>query len=78
MAARARTGALHLTNEQLVYEVTGDGERLVVALSVADRPADLPAARAGAPLSGAAEIVAAGSDGARVWLPAHGWAVLDG
>ena len=74
----ARTATLHLTNEQLVYEAAADGERLVVALSVADRPADLPAARAGALLAGAGQVVAGGSDGARVRLAPHGWAVLAG
>jgi cyclomaltodextrinase len=43
----ARTMTLHLANEQLVYETAADGRRLVVALSVADRPGELPAARAG-------------------------------
>jgi len=40
---RARTRTLHLTNEQFVYEAYGDGQRLVMALNVADRPAEVPA-----------------------------------
>ena len=74
----ARTATLHLANEQLVYEVVGEGQRLVVALSVADRPAELPAPCAGGVLAGEAEVLGAGTDGARVRLPAHGWAVLVG
>ncbi|MGY1887440.1 alpha-amylase family protein [Blastococcus sp. SYSU DS0753] len=74
----ARTRTLHLTNETVVYEAVAGSERLVVALSVADGPAELPAPRAGAVLSGAADVSAPGSDGARVRVPAHGWAVLAG
>lgn len=70
----ARTTTLHLANEQLVYEAAGEGERLVVALSVGEQPAEVPAAGAGAVLAGAAEVVVGG----RVRLPAHGWAVLEG
>jgi hypothetical protein len=63
---------VHLTNEQLVYEAVGEGQRLVVALSVADRPVEVPAA-GGRVLAGEAR-----SGDGRVHLPAHGWAVLDG
>lgn len=74
----ARTTTLHLANEQVVYETrTGEG-RLVVALSVADRPAELPAPHAGAVLSGSADLLDGGTGQARVRLPAHGWAVLAG
>jgi cyclomaltodextrinase len=69
----ARTRALHLANEQLVYEVTAAGERLVVALNVADAAAELPARGAGEVLAGAADVA-----GGRVRLEAHGWAVLEG
>ena len=44
----ARTAPLHLANEQLVYEARAGEDRLVVALSVTDRPAELPAPGAGA------------------------------
>jgi cyclomaltodextrinase len=69
----ARTTTLHLANEQLAYEAVADGQRLVVALSVGDRPAEVPAKGAGRVLAGEAEVV----DGGRVRLPAHGWAVLE-
>jgi len=74
----ARTTTLHLANEQLVLEATGDEGRLVVALSVGDQPMDVPAPRARQVLAGEAELVEAGTDSARLRLPAHGWAVLDG
>lgn len=69
----ARTRTLHLANEQVVYEAVADGGRLVVALSVGDRPVELPADGAGRVLAGGAELA-----GGRVRLPAHGWAVLEG
>ena len=69
----ARTTTLHLANEQLAYEAVGDGQRLVVALSVGERPVELPAKGAGRVLAGDAEVA-----GGRVRLPAHGWAVLEG
>ena len=62
-----------MANEQLVYAVAGDGERLLVALNLADSPARVPAPGAGAVLAGASSV---GRDG--VELPAHGWAVLTG
>ncbi|TFV66986.1 UNVERIFIED_ORG: DUF3459 domain-containing protein [Bacillus sp. AZ43] len=68
----ARTRTLHLTNQQLAYEAVGDGGRLVVALSVADRPARVPVP-GGAVLAGDARAVEGGLE-----LPAHGWAVLAG
>jgi cyclomaltodextrinase len=74
----ARTAALHLTNEQLVYEVSGGGGRLVVALSVGEQPVEVPAPRAGERLAGTGDVVGTGTDSARVGLPAHGWAVLAG
>ncbi|TFV43583.1 alpha-amylase family protein [Blastococcus sp. TF02A-35] len=69
----ARPRTVHLANEQLAYEVAGEGERLVVALNVAGAPAELPVPGAGAVLAGAAD-----AGGGRVRLPAHGWAVLAG
>jgi cyclomaltodextrinase / maltogenic alpha-amylase / neopullulanase len=74
----ARTRTLHLANEQLVYEARAederaDGGRLVVALSVGERPAEVPVRGAGRLLAGAADVA-----GDRVRLPAHGWAVLEG
>jgi cyclomaltodextrinase len=70
----ARTATVHLSNEQLVYETAADGQRLVVALSVGQQPAEVPAHGAGEVLAGQAEVV----DGGRVRLPAHGWAILGG
>ncbi|SFF86829.1 alpha-amylase family glycosyl hydrolase [Blastococcus tunisiensis] len=74
----ARTRTLHLANEQLVYEVRAedervDGGRLVVALSVGEQPVEVPVPGAGGLLVGAADLA-----GDRVRLPAHGWAVLEG
>jgi hypothetical protein len=65
---------VHLANEQLAYEAVGDGQRLVVALSVGERPAEVPVHGAGRVLAGDAEVLDAG----QVRLPAHGWAVLEG
>ncbi|MCW2580459.1 MAG: Alpha amylase [Blastococcus sp.] len=73
-----RTTTLHLTNEQLVYEVAGGAERLVVALSLGEGPVEVPAPRAGAVLAGGAGVEGPGTEGARLRLPAHGWAVLAG
>ena len=72
----ARTTTLHLSNEQLVYEAFSGAERLVVALTVADGPVEVPARQAGKLLAGCADVVGPGTDGARVRLPAQGWAVL--
>jgi cyclomaltodextrinase / maltogenic alpha-amylase / neopullulanase len=64
---------VHVANEQLVYAVAGDGERLLVALNLADSAVRVPAPGAGAVLAGSGTI---GRDD--VELPAHGWAVLTG
>lgn len=82
----ARTEVRSLANEQLVYEaVAADGDaRLVVALNLADAPAELPVPGSGAVLAGAGDVVGAGGDAVGaggdvvVHLPAHGWAVLEG
>src|SRR4051812_24466455 len=71
---RARTTPLHLGNLQLSYASAADGQRLVVALNLADEPADLPAPGAGTLLAGAGEV----RPGRSVRLPGHGWAVLAG
>jgi cyclomaltodextrinase len=70
---RARSTPLHRDNRQLSYAVAADGQRLVVALNLADTPAVLPAQGAGAVLAGAATVRRDA-----VELGAHGWAVLDG
>ena len=74
----ARTHAMHLANEQLVYEVVADEGRLVVALNVGDAAADLPASGAGDVLAGAATVTRPSSASTRVRLDPHGWAVLAG
>nr|WP_239521775.1 DUF3459 domain-containing protein [Geodermatophilus sabuli] len=70
---RARTEAVHVANEQLVYRSAGDGGRLLVALNLADAPARVPAPGAGELLAGAATV-----GGGSAQLPPHGWAVLAG
>jgi cyclomaltodextrinase len=70
---RARTTPLHRDNRQLSYAVSGDGQRLVVALNLADAPASVPVAGAGELLAGAGTL-----RGDVVRLDAHGWAILGG
>jgi len=74
----ARTTPLHRDNRQLSYAVTGEGERLVVALNLADTPVAVPAAGAGELLAGGGTVERPGTDRAVVRLGAHGWAVLAG
>ncbi|MGY1857651.1 alpha-amylase family protein [Modestobacter sp. SYSU DS0290] len=69
----ARTEVLHRDNTQLSYVSSGDGERLVVVLNLADTPALVPAPGAGALLAGAGQVQ---RDGVR--LEPHGWAVVAG
>jgi cyclomaltodextrinase len=74
---RARTTAVHLTNEQFAY-AAGDGtHKVIVALSVGAASAELPVPYGKSVLHGAAELRQAGSADAAVVLPAHGWAVLE-
>jgi cyclomaltodextrinase / maltogenic alpha-amylase / neopullulanase len=74
----ASTTTLHLTNEQLAYEVSAEGQRLVVVLSLETDEVEVPAARAGELLAGDADVLDAGTDDARVRLRPRGWAVLSG
>jgi len=74
----ARTDLLHRDNRQLGYAVTGDGQRLVVALNLADVAATVPAAGAGEVLAGEGWVQQPGTDRAAVLLPPHGWAILAG
>lgn len=62
---------VHTANEQLVYRCEGDGEAIVVALNLADRPVTVPAPRTDAVLVGEAVLT-----DAHVQLPARGWAIL--
>ncbi len=48
-----------------------------VVLSVGEGPAEVPARGAGRLRDGDAEVQGTGTDGARLRLPAHGWAVLE-
>jgi cyclomaltodextrinase len=75
---RGRTTPLHRDNRQLSYAVSADGQRLVIALNLADTPASLPAAGAGALLAGAGTVREPGTDRAVVELGERGWAILDG
>jgi len=76
---RAQIRRLNLTNQQFSYETAGDGGCLLVALNLADSPAEqsVPGLGVGTLLAGEAVVVDPGSDTARIRLPAHGWAVLD-
>lgn len=66
----ARTDVALLENERIVYDAVGAaGERLRVALNLADAP--LEAAASGDVVAGSAHV----ADG-RVVVPPHGWAVL--
>lgn len=69
----ARTTPLHRDNRQFSYAVAGEGQRLVVALNLADTAATVPAAGVGELLAGAATV---SRDAVR--LEPHGWAVLTG
>lgn len=75
---RARTRTVHLTNEQLVLTLNEGAGRLLVALNLADTAALLPAPDARSVEVGAGDLIDAGGRGARVGLPAHGWAILSG
>jgi cyclomaltodextrinase / maltogenic alpha-amylase / neopullulanase len=68
----ARTDVVQLTNQQFVYRAVGHGNRLIVALNVADTGTQHD-------FGGTIEIVAASpgasADGGRLVVPAHGWVV---
>ena len=68
---RAQTRDLHLANASYAFELTGDGERIVLCLNLSDDSwwVDLDAVEE--LLAGAAEVAAGG-----ISVPAHGWAVL--
>ena len=71
---RARTKVLTLSNEHLVYEASGDGGMITVALNLSGAPAQLPVP------STASDVLAgrgnAHPGGNTVSLSGHGWAVL--
>lgn len=73
----ARTKAIHLSNRQLVFEA-GHGEgRLLVALNVGEAGSVLPVPHAGRVALGLGSLEQPGSPEARIFLPAHGWAILE-
>ena len=74
----ARSTQLHLANQQLVYRVEQAGQQLLVALNLADEPADLPAPQAATVIAGSATLTRAGRPDAQVQLEPTGWAVLAG
>ena len=70
---RAHTDVVHLANAQVVLRTATAGAAVVVALNLAERPADVPAADARAVACGTGHLASG-----RVRLPARGWAVLEG
>jgi len=73
---RARTTVLTLSNEHIVYEASGNGGTLTVALNLSAAPAELAV-----PSSAAAVLAGHGTkhpDRNIISLPGHGWAVLGG
>ncbi|WP_306204385.1 alpha-amylase family glycosyl hydrolase [Actinoplanes sp. RD1] len=67
----ARVRPIELRNEHLVYETTGDGERLVVALNVAAGPAKVVVPGVRRVLAGTGTLA-----GTAITLPPHGWAII--
>jgi cyclomaltodextrinase len=72
----ARSHVLDLANEHVIYEVTGGGGRLVVALNLADQEVATQAPDVRSCLAGRATLTEAGDGAARIVLPPHGWAIL--
>lgn len=72
----ARTSVLHLANEQLVYQATDGEHRLLVAVNVADTPAELPVPDAREVLAGRAHLTDAGQAATSARLDPQDWAIL--
>ena len=72
---RARSETLHLENRQTVIKLSADGNRLIIALNVADDDVQLPAGDACSLVLGKGILVKNG-DRATVSLNSHGWCVL--
>ena len=78
----ARTSVLSLTNEQFIFRAESGGNSLVVALNLADEPADLEVtdlSEQAAPLTHSSLLAGTGNldaQSGRVKLPARGWAVF--
>lgn len=73
---RARARTTHLSNCQMVLALRADGQALTLALNIDDASAALPAPQAIGVEAGDGQVIDPGAAGARVLLPAHGWAVL--
>jgi cyclomaltodextrinase len=73
---RAQTEMLHLASEQMIYRVAAGEQRLVVALSLADKEVrnEVPGLRE--ILAGPGTLAGAGGPAAQLTLPAHGWAII--
>ena len=67
---RARTGITHLTNTQLGYRSTVDGQAITVALNLDGTPAAIPA-------TGRVILGEAAVRNGTAHLPPYGWAVLE-
>jgi cyclomaltodextrinase len=72
---RAAPRQLQLTNESYIYEVAGDGERLVVSLNLDDAPSSFDLPTHGEVVAGSASATPNGS-GTTLSTPPHGWVVL--
>lgn len=72
---RARSETVHLDNKRMVIKVHADGNRLIVALNLADDAVRLPAGGADSLLLGGGGLE---RDADVIALPGHGWAVLSG
>jgi cyclomaltodextrinase len=73
----ARSTVRHLSNLQLSLELSDGSNRLLLALNVAEEPADVPTPAATTVLSGAGELSGSGGLGATVRLAPHSYAVLE-
>ncbi len=72
----ARVRPLTLANRQFSYEIRNGDDALVVALNLANEPAEPAVGRAQLVLAGDAELLDPSGEAARVRLGPHGWAVL--
>jgi cyclomaltodextrinase len=73
----ARVKPLATQNETLCYEVAAGGQRLFVALSLADASVRLPAPATRKVGAGEAALLHPATPGTVVELPPHGWAILE-
>jgi cyclomaltodextrinase len=73
----ARSSVRHLSNLQLSLDISVGSNHLLLALNLADEPADVPTPAATAVLSGKGRLTGSG-ESAQVRLAAHSYTVLDG